>query len=158
MKTKGDIITIGSNLNEVTSCEGLKFIPHEEIDKITADDLDLFIIPGGPDNVISGNLCLIDLLKNLNKKQKVIGTICSGTNHLVNAGILNDQLSNSIRLGTSNELIFNDNIIINDNIVIAKANAYVDFAIELGKVMQIYKDNDDLLETIDFFKHFKSIG
>jgi hypothetical protein len=158
MKTKGDIITIGLNLNEVTSCEGLKFIPHEQIDKISVNDLDLFLIPGGPEHVISGNPYLIDLLKKLNKKQKIIGTICSGSNHLINAGILSDKSSNNIQIGDCNEILFKDNIIIDDNIVIAKANAYVDFAIELGKIMKIYEDNNDLLETVDFFKYFKSIG
>lgn len=44
---------------------------------------------------------------------------------------------------------------IEGNLITAKANKYVDFAIELGKVMDIYRDKEDLEETIQYFKLFK---
>ncbi|KJD45088.1 hypothetical protein [Paenibacillus terrae] len=43
-------------------------------------------------------------------------------------------------------------------IVTAKANAYVDFGIELGKLMDIYENEQDLEETISFFKHFEPLN
>ncbi|WP_175406469.1 hypothetical protein [Bacillus sp. FJAT-27264] len=43
------------------------------------------------------------------------------------------------------------------NIVTALPNGYVDFALELGKLMNIYKDKADYQETIEFFKYFKSV-
>ncbi|MCI9137563.1 MAG: hypothetical protein HFH48_08360 [Lachnospiraceae bacterium] len=45
---------------------------------------------------------------------------------------------------------------INDGRVItARANAYVDFAIEIAKELNLFTDEEDLRETIDFWKYFK---
>jgi hypothetical protein len=49
------------------------------------------------------------------------------------------------------------NVIRDGNILTAKPNGYVDFALELGRMMDIYQDEADLQETIDFFKYFKSV-
>ena len=41
------------------------------------------------------------------------------------------------------------------NILTARANAYVDFAIEAGKALDLFEDERDLRETINFWKLFK---
>ncbi len=48
--------------------------------------------------------------------------------------------------------MFNDK-----NIITARANAYVDFAIEVGKKMNLFKDDNDIEETIKFWKEFKNV-
>lgn len=53
--------------------------------------------------------------------------------------------------------IFEDKVVsIDGNVVTAKPNGYVDFALELGKMMDIYDDDADYQETVDFFKYFKA--
>ena len=42
-----------------------------------------------------------------------------------------------------------------DHIITARANAYVDFAIEVGKELELFTDEQDLQETIDFWKLHK---
>ena len=45
---------------------------------------------------------------------------------------------------------------VNDGRVItARANAYVDFAIETAKELELFEDEADLQETIDFWKYHK---
>jgi hypothetical protein len=41
------------------------------------------------------------------------------------------------------------------NVITARANAYVDFTIEVAKELNLFVDERDLLETIDFWKYHK---
>ena len=51
-----------------------------------------------------------------------------------------------------------DTDIYNDKKVItARANAYVDFAIEVAKELNLFKDENDLQETIAFWKFHKRV-
>lgn len=160
LKTKGEIITVGINNNIVLSAEGFRTVPHTVLEEVKVEDVDLFIIPGGdPDKLIS-NKEFYNLLNKLNDEKKKIGAICSGTVHLAKSGVLNGKkFTTSVSIDEYkyfNKIDFkNDNIVVDGNILTAKANGYVDFAIELGTIMNIYKDEADLKETIDFFKYFK---
>ncbi len=42
-------------------------------------------------------------------------------------------------------------------IITARANRYVDFAIEVAKELELFEDEQDLRETIDFWKYFKPV-
>lgn len=55
----------------------------------------------------------------------------------------------------SNATLINSNVVRDGNIITAKPNGYVDFAIEIGRALDIYEDEDDLNETIEFFRHFR---
>lgn len=39
--------------------------------------------------------------------------------------------------------------------ITARANAYVDFAIEVARKLDLFDSEEDLRETIDFWKKFK---
>ena len=41
------------------------------------------------------------------------------------------------------------------HVITARANAYVDFAIETAKELELFEDEADLQETIDFWKYHK---
>ncbi|MNI95193.1 hypothetical protein D3C73_1534270 [compost metagenome] len=57
---------------------------------------------------------------------------------------------------TTQGVYMNTNVVVDGHIITAKANAYVDFGIEIGKVMNIYSSTEDLEETIEVFKYFKA--
>ena len=46
-------------------------------------------------------------------------------------------------------------VVVDGKIVTANPEGYVDFALALGQVMDIYKDEGDYQKTIDFFKYHK---
>ncbi len=46
-------------------------------------------------------------------------------------------------------------MIVDEHIVTAQPTGYVEFAITLGQLMDIYKDEEDFNETVDFFMNFK---
>ena len=46
--------------------------------------------------------------------------------------------------------------VVNDrHVITARANAYVDFAVETAKELDLFEDEADLQETIDFWKYHK---
>lgn len=74
--------------------------------------------------------------------------ICAGVDLLDEAGILKDIKSPH----SMDEDVMNDS-----KIIISKANAYVDFAIEVAKGLELFEDDADLEETINFWKYHKRI-
>lgn len=161
LKSKGDIITVGLDENTVTSLEGFLVTPHITLDKIEINDVDVFIIPGGEQEVLEHCKELYKLLYDLDKKNCIIGAVCSGPIHLAWANILKGKrYTTSLKIENHKEFekegYVNQNVVIDGNLITAKASGYVDFAIEIGKMMKVYKDEADLVETIEFFKYFKS--
>ena len=43
------------------------------------------------------------------------------------------------------------------NVITARANAYVDFAVEVAKKLDLFASEDDLQETINFWKHYQRV-
>ena len=76
----------------------------------------------------------------------LVAGICAGVDILEKAGLLE-----SIRSSHQEEY----DCVLDRNILTARANAYVDFAIEAAKALDLFEDEADLLETIAFWKEFK---
>jgi putative intracellular protease/amidase len=162
MKTKGDIVTVGIDGSEVTSHEGFKVNPHIRLSDVNLDDVDLFVIPGGEHVNIYGNPLLTKTLQGLNKQGKVIAAICSGPVHLAKAGLLDGKKYTSYKLPErkgdfKHAQRLEDNIVVDGNIITAKAAGYVDLALELGKIFNIYKDEADYQETVEVYRNFKDV-
>jgi len=45
-----------------------------------------------------------------------------------------------------------------DQVITARANGYVDFAIEVAKKLDLFEDEDDLKETIAFWRNFQRVS
>lgn len=113
-------------------------------------DLDLrqvrsFILPGGDISRIDTEETR-SVLQELKKNQVLIAGICAGTDMLEHAGILADVRSTH---STEPDTV-NDN-----HIITARANAYVDFAIETARELGLFVSEEDLQETIEFWKNHK---
>ncbi|WP_240768071.1 MULTISPECIES: DJ-1/PfpI family protein [Paenibacillus] len=150
MKTQGEIITLGLNSDMVNSYEGFIVKPHKDIKEIDFDEVEILLIPGGDIGAIEGNHQLTSLIKRLDTNGKYIGAICSGVELVKQAGVLEGKEF------TENRINNDETYTVSQNIITAKANGYVDFAIELGKMLNIYSDEDDYNETIRFFKYFEN--
>ncbi|MCD1295220.1 thij/pfpi family protein [Methanocella sp. CWC-04] len=160
MKHKGEVITVALEEREVTSYEGFITRPHKLLRDVNIDDVNLFIIPGGDMAAIYDSQLLNRTLRQLNEKKKVIAAICAGPVHLGRAGILNGKRFTAYDINGHEEdfkngIFIDEKVVIDDNIITAKPNGYVDFAIEIGKKMRVFKDQKELVETIDFYKYFK---
>lgn len=131
------------NGSSAKSMEGFSVNADLSIEEIDKDLVKSFIIPGGNVEQIS-NEVIFSLLLDIKEKGSVIAAICAGVDILDKAGIL-DGVHNTHS---------DDSDVSNDKKVItARANAYVDFAIEVTKELDLFEDKDDLQETIDFWKY-----
>ncbi len=159
MKTQGEIVTVGLDDKEVTSWEGFKTVPHITIEQVNLDQVDLFVIPGGEPAQIENNEQLSKLLIELYNKNKVIAAICAAPIHLARAGVLDDhEFTTNLPINEfasfTNENFVDDNVVVDRNIITGKAAGYVDFALEIGKKMDIFEDEADYQETVNYFKYF----
>lgn len=131
----------------VRAVEGYSINCDMAIDEINLSNVRSFIVPGGD---ISNISCqnVYDTLRKLSDQRTIIAGICAGVDILDKAGILKDISSTH-----SSEF----DCVRDKNIITARANAYVDFAIETGKALEIFEDEADLQETIEFWKNHKKI-
>ena len=51
----------------------------------------------------------------------------------------------------------NEDLVSDKNVITARANAYVDFAIEAAKKLDLFVSEEDLQETIDFWKNYNRV-
>lgn len=145
--------------------EGQKFLPDKTIQELNTDEIDLFIIPGGDPSHLFENSELRDFITALNKKNKLIAGICGGTSLMAKYGVLKGKRctgnSSGIKLDETNRELFEHAIIVNEDVVIDKncitsiGKAYVEFAIELGKIMKVYKDEEEMKENYNWLKNIK---
>jgi len=159
LKTKGSIITVGIDDKPVVSSEGFITLPHKTINDVSADVIDLFLIPGGDPKTLLKNQVFSSFLNNIVCRDIKIGAICSGVLHLARSGALkNKKYTTSLSLEEYDSFDLNNfqdqNVVIDGNIITAKANGYVDFALKLGTIMDIYENDADYQETVDYFKNF----
>ncbi|MFE4713732.1 DJ-1/PfpI family protein [Paenibacillus sp. NPDC056722] len=159
MRMQGEVYTLGLGSSPVNSCEGFSVNPAKTLQEVNVQDIDLLIIPGGETEEIVKEETLLKLLRDLDAAGKAIGGICGGVSVLKAAGILNNRsfVTNAGVEEENSGATSGANVMVDRNIVTALPNGYVDFALELGKLMNIYKDKADYQETIDFFKYFKTV-
>lgn len=163
IKEVGEIVTFGIDSEPVVSAEGFNTIPDLIIDEVNAEEVDALIIPGGPPDILYGCDKLHKLIAKLDDLNKVVGGICSGVVQIAKSGILQGrEYTTTIDINEYSEFDNNKyidkNVVVDKNVITAKSSGYVDFAIEIGKMLDIYKDEDDLQETIEFFKYFDNKG
>lgn len=159
----GEVKTVGPSADPVTSQEKFRILPDLPLDHPEAAAGDILVIAGGQAAELDGREDLWDLIRRYDAAGKAVAAICGGPVHLARAGILDGR-----RYTTS---IFNDgypefppggftdeDLTIDGRIITAKPNAYVDFALEIGSLLDIYDDEDDYIETVEFFREFKDVG
>lgn len=132
---------------EIRTTEGFLVTPDVSFNDIPAEDVRALIIPGGAiENVMSESLN--DFLSGLNREMTFLGAICAGVTLLEQYGFLDGK--NSIR--TSDDLAVRDGMLIT-----ARPNGYVDFAVEMGKALEIFRDEASISETVEFFKYHQTM-
>lgn len=143
--TGADVAFVGIKKAPVKSMEGFSINPDYTIDEIDISDVRSLIIPGG--NI--QNICtneIKSLIKKVFERGKLVAAICAAVDLIEDAGILD---------GISSTHGTDEDCLCDKNVITARANAYVDFGIEVAKYLDLFEDEADLQETIDFWKYFK---
>lgn len=127
----------------IKATEGYSVNVNAALKDIDPEQVRSFIVPGGDISAIDTDE-VRNCLRELKSRQVLIGGICAGVEPLEHAGILNGLRSTKST----------DSDIVNDqHVITARANAYVDFAIETAKELELFEDEADLQETINFWKY-----
>lgn len=143
--TGAELIFCSVDGKSITSMEGYSLNVDRKLSEIELCDVRSVIVPGG-DIASIANDRVYQFLNCAKEKKKVVAGICAGVDVLDKAGILqNVKSTHSVDL----------DVVRDNHIITARANAYVDFAIEVGKELAIFEDEADLQETIDFWKFHK---
>lgn len=129
----------------ITAMEGYSMNVDAKLAEINLEDIKSIIVPGGDISHIQREE-VYEMLRKVKNGGKIAAGICAGVDVLDYAGILQDVKSiHSVDL----------DVVRDRHIITARPNAYVDFAIEMGKELELFEDEADLQETIDFWKFHK---
>ena len=113
---------------------------------IDPKDVELLLVPGGDISSIA-NEEVYSFIRAVVENKHLVAGICNGVDELENAGILKEiESTHSIQ----------EALVVGEYVITARANMYVDMAIAIGKKMNLFVDEADLQETIDFWKLHKT--
>lgn len=143
--TNSNMVFCSLNGTSITSMEGYSIDVNMKFSEIDMNEIRSIIIPGGDISSIKVN-SVFQILKKAKGSGKVIAGICAGVDVLEASGILEGVESTH-----STDL----DVVRDKHIITSRANAYVDFAIELGKELNLFRDEVDLEETVQFWKYHK---
>ena len=152
LKTKGDIVTVGITKDPVRSSDDFTILPDIDIYELNIEDVHLLLIPGGDPEPLRNQIKTSNLVKELISNDRIVAGICS-------AGVWVKELHQQIQKAKDIvpvTPIVRYEVEVSGNVVTAPPHKYIDFAIELGAIMNIYPDDADQQETVEFFKNFRS--
>ncbi len=146
--TGGELVFCSLQGRTVRAMEGYSINADLPLEEVELSDIRSFIVPGGEIKNID-DAVVMDIIGRLHQKNVLIAGICAGVDVLDKAGILKD-----IR---STHSVTQEDCVRDGNVVTARANAYVDFAIEAAKALDLFEDEADLQETISFWKNHQRV-
>ncbi len=144
MKTKGEVYIVTDGDEVIHTNEGIRVLADKMLADVALDDVDMLAICGGNIENIKDMQAIHKLVKDCKATGKVVGGICAGSKIVTEA------------LGIDIEV---DKTMIFDNqVVLSPGNEYVDFALMMGKAADIYEDEADYEETVQYFKEFRYLN
>lgn len=143
MNTIGSVYIVAEDSHQVICTnEGIKIQKDISLNQMELESIDVFIICGGEINNITNKQLLFTVINKCIENKKIVGGICAGRN------IVSDAVGG---------LEFSEKTCVLDNIILSPGNEYVDFALAVGKAADIFIDENDYIETINYFKYFKNV-
>lgn len=146
--TDCDMVFCSLDGQTVKTMEGFSVNADMALKDIDKEQIRSFIVPGGYISAID-NEEVHAYLQNLKERGVTIAGICAGVDVLDHAGILQDVKSTHST---------DEDVVSDKNIITSRANGYVDFAIQVAKKLDLFENEEDLQETIDFWKYHKRVS
>lgn len=142
-----DMVFCSLDGKPIKAMEGFSVNADMSLRDVEMEQIRSFIIPGGKITVID-NQDVASYLQELNRRKVLIAGICAGVDVLDHSGILQN-------VGSTHST--DEDLVSDQNIITARANAYVDFSIEVAKKLGLFASEEDLQETIDFWKNYHRV-
>lgn len=160
-----ELLTIGLGEKEYRSEENQRFIVDQSINEVDVDLLDLLIIPGGEPGQLVENDELKSFIERLLAANTKVAGICGGASALAGMGFLDGKNCTGMSSGWDPELsgasfydntnFLEDHVVVDGNLITAQGQAYVEFAIELARQMDLCEDPQDYVEATKWFKNVR---
>ena len=138
-----DLVFCAPEGKPVRAMEGFMVQPDLSLGELNREQIRSLILPGGAISTVN-HQDIWSLLQQLKAKQALIAGICAGVDVLDAAGILE---------GIRSTHSVDEDLVRDGNIITARANVYLDFAIKTAETLGLFSGEDDLKETIDFWKN-----
>lgn len=143
--SKCDVVLCSLDGGPVRTMEGYSVNVDMALKDVAPAQVRSFVLPGGGIAAVDREE-VWSFLRELRRRDVLIAGICAGVDVLDHAGVLEGRSSTHST----------DLDIVNDrHVITARANAYVDFAIETAKELGLFASEADLEETIGFWKHYR---
>lgn len=163
---KENIISVALENRVYISEEKQRFLPDKTIEELNPEDIDLFIIPGGRPSYLFDNSSLRNFITALNARKKYIAGICGGTRLMAKYGILDNKKCTGSSSGIKqddeyielyrNAIIRNDDVVIDENLITSTGQAFIEFSVELGKLMNQYETDEEAINDYKWLKNIKN--
>lgn len=147
---------IATKKGMVTGAHDVPIQPDGFIQELDLDDIDAVILPGGAPGYL--NLAkdenVLNLIREMDEKEKIIAAICASPFVLAKAGILNHRNA-TIYPGMEDEIInagatFQDNVVVVDkNIITSRGPATaIPFALRLVEILKDKRTSDEIAKKL----------
>jgi len=159
LKDKTSLHTFSVDDKVVTSFCGLRVEADNLLADIEPTDVDLLVIPGGEPKVYKDRRDIQEFLQMVNMNERPIAAICGGPEFLAQAGLISGL---RIAHGHNPEYaaeVFRDSIITEEDVIVegtiitARGQAYVEFAVEIGRHIGLFENEEEARETESWFKN-----
>jgi putative intracellular protease/amidase len=161
---KAEIIGIALEQRPFVSEEKQIFLPTALVGELTADDLNVLLVPGGDVTPLLDNPELKKLIVDLNARGRLIAGICGGAILLGSFGILDGRrFTGSARgyefdeeaLGRhfSRAEYAGGDVVIDGNVVTGMGQAYVEFGVAVGERAGIYSGDEEKQHDLCWLKN-----
>lgn len=160
-----ELLTVGLEAKEYRSEGKQRFLADQTLDKLDVDSLDLFIIPGGEPDQLVGNQVLKEVIRRLLAAGKKVAGICGGASALAGMGFLDGKQCTGMGSGRdperpswsyfANTNFSDDHVVVDGDIITAQGQAYVEFAVELARQMDLCEAPQDYVEATRWFKNIR---
>ncbi|MEI2664110.1 DJ-1/PfpI family protein [Rossellomorea sp. LJF3] len=144
---------------EVTHSGKFRIRVDRTLNECRVSDYDILVIPGGDPEPLLEEEALLNLIREFDQENKWIAAICGASTLLGKSSVLRNRLySTSIDI-TEFPSCFDPvyqskaDTTVCENLITAEGSAYVEFAVEVGKQLNLFNDREDELETMLFFKN-----
>lgn len=162
---KTNHVTVGLQKGFVISEENMKYTADISLAEMNIDEVDAFIIPGGSalQHLKDGSQ-IQEILNQLDKRNKVIASVCGGPVLFTNTSILDNK---RYTVGGDHPLpehwlkhfktgtYVNEDVVIDGNLITAKMEAIVGFAISIGKALGIFANEEEEKRTYKMLQNIR---
>ncbi len=160
-----ELISVALENREYRSEECQRFCVDQAIRDVDIDSIDMLIIPGGEPGLLVDNLELKSFIENLVAKNKIVAGICGGASLLAGLGVLEGKKCTGLSSGRdpdipenqyfSGSIFLDDHVVVDGNLITAQGQAYVEFAFELARQMNLSEDEEEYQAGIRWFKNIR---